>query len=117
MPRASNELMVITKVYDLIIWSCKHIARFPRSFRFTLGERMENRLYTLLEMLQRAKYTRERRLLLKNANLELELLRFQFRMAKDLKCLAVNSYGFASGSVDEIGRLVGGWIRQSSASS
>jgi hypothetical protein len=28
-------MAVITKVYDLVIWSCNHIAKFPRSHRFS----------------------------------------------------------------------------------
>jgi len=40
MPKAGPEMVVITKFYDLVLWSCNHIARFPRSHRFTLGERI-----------------------------------------------------------------------------
>ena len=36
---------------------------------------------------------------------------FQMRLAKDLQCLKVKSYAFASTSIDEIGRLIGGWLR------
>ena len=58
-----------------------------------------------------AKYTRNRQRLLEQANLTLEVLRFQMRLAKDLQCLKVNGYGFAGKAIDEIGRLVGGWLR------
>lgn len=33
---------------------------------------------------------------------------FQIRLAKDLQCHNVESYGFAAKAIDEIGRLVGG---------
>jgi hypothetical protein len=49
MKTKSEELIVITKTYDLILWSCNHTARFPRSHRFVLGERIERKLYDLLE--------------------------------------------------------------------
>ncbi len=108
---AEPELSVIRKTYDLVKWSCEHTARFPRSHRFVLGERIERRLYDLLETLIRAKYTRDRTELLRQANLELELLRFQIRLAKDLQCLRANSYEFASKALLEIGREVGGWLK------
>ena len=76
-----------------------------------LGERIERDLYGLLETLIRAKYTKQRQRLLQEANLSLEVLPFQMRLAKDLQCLKVESYGFAAKSIDEIGRLVGGWLR------
>jgi hypothetical protein len=90
----AEELVVITKTYDLILWSCHHTGRFPRNYRFVLGDRIERNLYDLLETLIQAKYTRERKALLEAANLKLEILRFQVRLAKDLECLRVNSDGF-----------------------
>ena len=57
----NEELTVITKTYDLILWSCQHTSRFPRQHRFVLGERLERTLYELLETLIQAKYTRERK--------------------------------------------------------
>ena len=109
--KKNEELTVIAKTYDLILWSCNHTSRFPRNHRFVLGERIERNLYNLLETLIRAKYTKQRQRLLEDANLALEILRFQMRLAKDLHCLKVESYGFAARSIDEIGRLIGGWLR------
>ena len=112
-----TELAVISKTYDLVKWSCEHMSRFPRNHRFVLGERMERRLYQLLETLIQAKYTRHRRELLQQANLSLEVLRFQMRLAKDLQCLRGNSYEFASRAIQEIGQQVGGWLRQAAKES
>ncbi len=53
MPK-NEEMVVITKTYDLILWSCNHTSRFPRQHRFVLGERLERNLYDLLETLIRA---------------------------------------------------------------
>ena len=49
--------------------------------------------------------------MLEEAIPNLEILPFQMRLAKDLQCLKVESYAFAAKSIDEIGRLVGGWLR------
>ena len=53
--RNSDELLVIVKTYDLILWSSNHTSRFPRNHRFVLGERIERAMYDLLEMLIQAK--------------------------------------------------------------
>ncbi len=50
----AEELVVITKTYDLILWSGQHTSRFPREHRFVLGERIERNLYGLLETLIQA---------------------------------------------------------------
>jgi hypothetical protein len=104
-------MIVITRTCDLILWSCHHTSKFPRNHRFVLGERIERNLYNLMETLIAAKYRKDRRPLLEDANLALEILRFQMRLAKDLQCLKVESHAFAARTIDEIGRLVGGWLR------
>jgi hypothetical protein len=70
--KKAEELVVITRTYDLILWSCNHRSKFPRNHRFVLGERIERSLYNLLETLIQAKYTRSRQRLLEDANLALE---------------------------------------------
>jgi hypothetical protein len=49
-----EELVVLTKTYDLILWSCRHTDKFPRHHRFVLAERIERNLYDRLETLIRA---------------------------------------------------------------
>ena len=116
MRTTSNELHIINKAYELLIWTANHVAKFPRSHKFTLGDRLQIRMHEVLETLIMAKYRRDRLELLQQVNLQLELLRFQFRAANDLKCLSPSSYGFAARSVNEVGQLVGGWIKTSRAS-
>ena len=76
-----------------------------------MGGRIERNLYDLLEALVQARYIRQRRPLLEQANLTLEILRLQMRLAKDLQCLKANSYAFAARAIDEIGPLGGGWLK------
>ena len=69
--KKDQELIVITKTYDLILWSCNHTSRFPRNHRFVLGERIERNPYNLLETLIATKCTKSRQRLLEEANLSL----------------------------------------------
>ncbi len=108
---ARPELPVVLKTYDLVVWCCRHLARFPRSYRFTLGQRLELRLYDILDGLLQAKYAHDKTGFLRQVNLELELLRFQFRLAYELRCLNADSYGYAARTVNEVGQMVGGWLR------
>jgi hypothetical protein len=63
----------------------------------------------VLDGLLQARYTRERAEVLRRVNLNLE--RPRFGLAKDLHCLSLNNYGFAARSVEEIGKMVGGWLK------
>jgi hypothetical protein len=100
-----QELIVINKTYDKILWSCNHTSEFPRNHRFVLGERIERDLYGLLETLIAAKYTKNRQRLLEEEELNLEILRFRMWLAKNLQCLKVENYTLAARSIDEIARL------------
>ncbi len=41
--KKTPELVVITKTYDLILWSCNQTSRFPRQRHFVLGDRLKRR--------------------------------------------------------------------------
>jgi len=105
----TRDVPVVLRLYDLILWTMNHTARFPRHHRHSLGMRIEDTLLDLLEVLIEARYQRQNASTLDRANVLLERFRFQMRLAKDLKVLALNSFEFQAKSVDEIGRMIGGW--------
>lgn len=109
-----NELPVIERTYDLVKWFLSHLAKFPRSHRYSLGQRIESRLYDVMEQLIRAKYAPRGAKLphLSAINLDLEVLRFLCRLADVLALLPHKSHEYAARELNEIGRLVGGWMRQ-----
>ncbi len=69
----------------------------------------------VLEGLIEATYSRDARAILARVNLLLEKLRHLFRLAKDLHFLDLRRYEFAARATDEIGRLVGGWLKAGKA--
>lgn len=64
--KKDQDLIVISKTYDLILRSCNHTGKFPRNHRFVLGERIERNRYNLLETLIAAKDTKNRQRLLED---------------------------------------------------
>jgi len=55
---SGNELEIIARYYDLLLWSIPEIGKIPRSFRFTLGEKIEVMMYAGLDDLIRATLSR-----------------------------------------------------------
>lgn len=106
----AQELKVIQDFYDFMLWLVQHTEKFPRHHRYSLGLAMENRLQRIMELLLRAKYSRDKMGYLNDANMELEVLRFQVRMAKDLKALPLKSHGHAAEVMLGIGSQIGGWL-------
>ncbi len=109
----SNELKVIADCYDLALYLSQRVEKFPRSHRYTLGADIERRAQGLRGDLIRAKFAAvdRRGSILTDVNAELEVLRFQIRLAKDLKALPVTSQGHAATLVAGVGAQVGGWLK------
>ena len=110
----SQELKIITHTYDLLIWTLGHTAKFPRSHRFGLGQRIEDKLHELLDHLVEAKFTGDKAEILRQASLRVEQLRLLYRVAKDLQILSMRSQRYGLERLQEIGRQLGGWRRQMS---
>lgn len=111
---SKDSLLVIDRTYELVKWFLNHLGRFPRSHRYTLGQRIEQRLYDVMEGLIRARYAsgRIRSQELASVNLNLEVLRFLTRLADELAMLPHRSHEYAVREMDEVGRMVGGWLKQ-----
>ena len=79
-----DEVIAVTRTYDLILWAVPQVNKLPRDHRFTLGDRIIGHLYDVLELLLEASYTADRSELLRRANGKVNALRYLFRLAKDL---------------------------------
>jgi len=101
----------LEKWYQFLRWLAPTLEKFPKSYKFTLGERLLNGALDVLERLIEATYHRQPLPMLTAANLGLEKLRFLFRLATELKLLDLRRYEFAARAIDEVGRLIGGWIK------
>ena len=105
----------LEKAYQFVRWLIPTLDKFPRSQRFVLGDRIENTALTVLEGLIEATYSKQVETILRAVNLALEKLRFLIRLSKDLRYLDLKRYEFGAREIDEIGRLVGGWLKTARA--
>ena len=112
MPREAKDLSVVTRTYDFIVWMMDRVDKFPRNYRFLLGDRLLGGLLDVLEFLIQARYSPKERLpLLQKVNFSLQKLRYLLRLAKDKQLMSLKSYEFGAKSMDELGREVGGWAQ------
>jgi len=109
----NSDYPVIVKTYNLTLWYIKKLSSLPKNHRYTLGEKIQNTLLNLLLILSDAIYSKDKKSLLQKANKEIEKLRLLTRLLKDLNILSTDNFRFVSKSIDEIGQMVGGWIRSS----
>lgn len=106
-----SELQVMAVMYDASKWICRKVEKLPRSYRFTLGDRLINTALDLYLLLVEAQYTKDRQSILTQANLELEKLRHLLRLTLDLTALSLKSYQYISEQINQVGKMIGSWRR------
>ena len=103
---------ILTHAYPVVQWIVERSARFPKAHRFTLGERLCLNALEVLELITEALYTRSKLTLLSKADRHLTRLRILLRLAMDTTCLSVRQHEFITKELDEVGRMLGGWMKQ-----
>ena len=84
---------------------------FPKKSRYTIGAKIDSLFLDTIELLFIASYLgkEQKYPLLQKANGKLDLLKFFLQITWELKVLDTKKYTELSKSLDEIGRMLGGW--------
>lgn len=109
--QASKTPQAVESCHQILQWLIPQLDNFPRSRRFTLGERIESRLLNVLEALVSAAYLRDKVPLLQQANRDLEVLRHLWRLCHELEVINARRYEHGSRLLLDLGRQVGGWLK------
>jgi len=111
-----ENLVILTRAFDLLAWLIPKGESFPRAFRPTVTARLLGAALDLSEQLLDAQSRRghPRRERLAQADASLNKLRLYLRLAHQWQWLSASQFEHVSRMVAEIGRLLGGWVRQSS---
>ncbi len=107
------DVSLVQKMYDLYKSFCAFRSSVPKQDKFTIWQRCEDIILNILECLFVATDTTklEKLAALKHASSKLNVLRILLRLCKDTKALDGKKYIHLEQKVDEIGRMLGGWIR------
>jgi hypothetical protein len=109
--KESEPAVIVVKAYDFTLWLLPKVEKFPRSFRFTAGERLVGNGLDLLLSLVGAAYSSDKQQAVDEAARKVNAVRYLLRLGKDLRLMSQASYAFASEQLEEIGRMAGGWRR------
>ncbi len=110
-PMALENLKIFVKIYDLLRYFHKEIAGFPKSEKPVLGRRIYDSLLGVLEYIITANEETSKIYYLKKASVELEKLRIFIRLSNDFHLISIKKYGIVSKRINEIGKMLGGWIK------
>jgi four helix bundle protein len=109
-----KDLVILTQTYDLLTWLLPQCERFPKSQRFVVTHRLQAAALDFQEALFEANArSRAQRLeYLQAADAHLNKLRLYLRLSRRWDWLSSGQYEHVSRMVASVGRLLGGWIKQ-----
>ncbi len=110
----SEEMVIFTRTFDLLQWILPHAADFPRLYRSTVSQRLQDAVLDFQEALfdANAEGGQTRLAHLRQADAHLSKVRLYLRLAFQFHWLTSGQHEHVSNMVAEIGRLLGGWINQ-----
>lgn len=109
--RDEAHLPIVTRWLDFSAWLLETTGSFPKSLRHSLVHRLDDEALQILLLLTEASYRRRKRRLLREANLHLSRLRMLLELSHRLRALSTGAWERATIAVDEVGRMLGGWLR------
>ena len=105
---------IVETYFDFCVWLLQRVSKFPKDQRYLLGTRIENLSLTILESLIQGalqKKGMKKLALLEDVNIKLEQLRYLLRLAMAIRAMNNKSHHYGSRRLQEIGTMVGGWIK------
>jgi hypothetical protein len=110
---------IITLIEELLGWCLDRTAGFPKSQRFTFGQRIDMLAIEALERAVAARFSpaKERCRELTTLNLVLEKLRVFWRIVEARGWITTRQLLFVAAKLDEVGRMAGGWMKASATRS
>ena len=117
LQQLDGDAPILQKTTELYKEFYVYLKLFPKKDQYSLGKRCEDALLEFLEyILIAASQPKERKLrVLEAANGKFDVLKVLFRVAREFKMLDNKKYLSLEIKSQEIGKMLGGWIRSLTA--
>ena len=115
-PPPHSRLTIIQRlVASYKLWQ-DFLRHFPKASRYTLGEKIDNLFIEVLELVFIASYLpkNSKTPSIEKAIVKLDLIKFFLQITWETRATKTSQYAALSERLDEIGRMLRGWARQSS---
>lgn len=107
------DIPIFKKAYSLYKEFYSIRSSVSKQDRYTIYLRCENVILDVIEAILKA--GRENKIeklpTLESGSVKLNLLRVLIRLLKDIKAINIKKYSVLEEHIDEIGRMLGGWIK------
>ena len=108
-----EELKILQKTYDMILYGNICLRQFPKSEKYALANDIKDSMYALLRLIITANKRYYKKTTLQDIDVELDTLRTLIRLSadKEFQFLPLRKYENWSKMLAEIGKMLGGWMK------
>ena len=106
-----SELKILAKMEDMMAYGYICLRQYPKSEKFVLAADTRQSMYTMLDLIVTCNKKYTKKTTLEKLDIELDILRMKVRIGMKLGFLPFKKYEHWAKLLDEIGRMIGGWIR------
>lgn len=111
-----KESPIFIKSFETLLWILEHTKKFPKHQRFVMAKRIEEAALSFQDELVLATKTDDSLAALRRADYHLERLKLYNSLSLKLKLSTLAQYEFLARGLEELGKLLGGWLRRLRAS-
>jgi len=113
LDQIQNEAPILKKTVDLYKEYYLCLKTFPKKDQYMLGKKCEEYIVSFMELILSAvsSHKEEKKNKLLEASNKFDVLKVMLRMARELKMIDNKKYLKLQEQIQEIGRMLGGWIR------
>lgn len=116
MPQTKqNDLLIYQKHLDLIEYAYNLLKKYPKSEKYAMAAQIKNSMFDSLKLILRAnKVYGNRQVRIEHLNAldaEIQLQKVLVRLSQQNQYITHSNYMEWSRRLDEIGRILGGWIK------
>lgn len=104
-----DTLPVFKAGYDLLIELFGVSTKLSREYKYTVGEELKKGMLTVLKNIYKANLTQDKLLCISTAREEIELVRLQVRLLKDLRQLNLTQQVHLNQKIELVSRQLAGW--------
>jgi hypothetical protein len=112
-PPNEFNIPLLHRIFEFYKLCYQYIQLFPKKDKYTLGQKIENLILDVFELIFLAANSRkeEKSNILQKTSLKIDLLKILIRLAKEIRALDIKKYIQLEQELQEIGKMLGGWMR------
>ena len=106
-----DTLPIFKDSYDFLLRLMRAVSHFPREYKYTLGEKIQNESVNLIILIYKINSANDKLPLLRHMDERIQLIYLLLRISHDMKLLPTEKYAGIVEMMDGIASQAKGWLK------